>query len=83
MNGVSKFQFRLGSSHSQCLHATGNMAVVTSVEEGDVQRHWGELQQPLPKTILLHIDMAEPKAAEYEVPRLHQPSCEHFPPKDE
>ncbi|XP_015758530.1 PREDICTED: STAGA complex 65 subunit gamma-like [Acropora digitifera] len=59
------------------------MAASTSVAEGDVQRHWGELQQLLPKTIPLHIDMAEPKAAEYEVPRLHQPSCEHFPPKDE
>ncbi|XP_044168286.1 STAGA complex 65 subunit gamma-like [Acropora millepora] len=59
------------------------MAATDSVEQGNVQRHWGELQQLLPKTIPLHIDMAEPKAAEYEVPRLHQPSCEHFPPKDE
>ncbi|KAK2572382.1 STAGA complex 65 subunit gamma [Acropora cervicornis] len=63
--------------------STGNMATTDSVEQGNVQRHWGELQQLLPKTIPLHIDMAEPKAAEYEVPRLHQPSCEHFPPKDE
>ena len=45
--------------------------------------HWGEIDPPLPKTPGLHIEITEPKAAEYEVPRLHQPSSEHFPPKDE
>lgn len=45
--------------------------------------HWGEIDLPLPKTPALHIEITEPKPAEYEVPRLHQPSSEHFPPKDE
>lgn len=45
--------------------------------------HWGELDPPLPKTAGLHVEMTEPKAADYEIPRLHQPSSEHFPPKDE
>ncbi|XP_020623812.1 STAGA complex 65 subunit gamma-like [Orbicella faveolata] len=45
--------------------------------------HWGEIDPPLPKTPGLLIEITEPKAAEYEVPRLHQPSSEHFPPKDE
>lgn len=45
--------------------------------------HWGEIDPPLPKAPGLHIEITEPKAAEYEVPRLHQPSSEHFPPKDE
>ncbi|XP_068709458.1 STAGA complex 65 subunit gamma-like [Montipora foliosa] len=60
------------------------MAAATSLEEGNIQsRHWGEIKQPLPKTTSLHVEITEPKAAEYEVPRLHQPSSEHFPPKDE
>ncbi|XP_058959364.2 STAGA complex 65 subunit gamma isoform X1 [Pocillopora verrucosa] len=46
-------------------------------------QHWGELDPPLPKTAGLHVEMTEPKAADYEIPRLHQPSSEHFPPKDE
>lgn len=45
--------------------------------------HWGEIDSPMPKTPGLHIEITEPKPAEYEVPRLHQPSSEHFPPKDE
>lgn len=45
--------------------------------------HWGEIDPPLPKTPGLLIEITEPKPAEYEVPRLHQPSSEHFPPKDE
>ncbi|KAL9983578.1 hypothetical protein ACROYT_G005773 [Oculina patagonica] len=45
--------------------------------------HWGEIDPPIPKTPGLHIEITEPKPAEYEVPRLHQPSSEHFPPKDE
>ena len=45
--------------------------------------HWGELDSPLPKTPGLHVETTEPKAADYEIPRLHQPSSEHFPPKDE
>ena len=45
--------------------------------------HWGEIDPPLPKAPGLHIEITEPKAAEYEVPRLHQPSSEHFPPKNE
>ena len=45
--------------------------------------HWGEIDAPLPKTTGLHVEITEPKPAEYDIPRLHQPSSEHFPPKDE
>lgn len=54
------------------------MAATTNCVE-----HWGELDPSLPKTAGLHVEMTEPKAADYEIPRLHQPSSEHFPPKDE
>lgn len=54
------------------------MAATTNCVE-----HWGELDPPLPKTAGLHVEMTVPKAADYEIPRLHQPSSEHFPPKDE
>lgn len=63
------------------------MAAATTAKSAedleDFKRHWGEIKQSLPKTPALHIEITEPKAAEYEIPRLHQPSSEHFPPKDE
>lgn len=44
---------------------------------------WGEIPEfssnPTPSVE----DVIEPKAVEYEVPRLHQPSSESYPPKDE
>lgn len=49
----------------------------------DFQKRWGEILEPLPKAPALRIEITEPKPADYELPTLHQPSSEHFPPKDE
>lgn len=63
--------------------ATTAVGCSSTAETAQYEEHWGEIHQPLPKTPALHIEITEPKAAEYEVPRLHQPSSEHYPPKDE
>lgn len=59
------------------------ITVSSTTDTTDFEGHWGEIHQSLPKTPALHTEITEPKAAEYEVPRLDQPSSEHFPPKDE
>jgi hypothetical protein len=44
---------------------------------------WGEIQDFSSKTPSSLVDVIEMKAVDYEVPRLHQPSAESYPPKDE
>lgn len=44
---------------------------------------WGEIPELSSSTTTSVVDMIEPKAVEFEVPRLHQPSSESYPPKDE
>lgn len=79
--GVARHGRRvLSISPSQYFSPVTNMAA--NMAAGCVE-HWGEIDLPLLKTPALHIEITEPKPAEYEVPRLHQPSSEHFPPKDE
>ncbi|XP_031570203.1 STAGA complex 65 subunit gamma-like [Actinia tenebrosa] len=44
---------------------------------------WGEVEEISSKTPSSLIDAIEMKAVDYELPRLHQPSSENCPPKDE
>ena len=46
-------------------------------------KYWGEVEESLPKPRSRHLEITEPKTADYEEPKLHQPSAEHYPPKDE
>lgn len=44
---------------------------------------WGEVEEISSKTPSSLVDNIEMKAVDYELPRLHQPSTENYPPKDE
>jgi len=44
---------------------------------------WGEIPDLSIPTASSIPDIIEPKPVEFEVPRLHQPSSESYPPKDE
>ncbi|EDO43099.1 predicted protein [Nematostella vectensis] len=45
--------------------------------------HWGEIDEPSVKALTTPIESSRPKAVDCEIPRLHQPSSDVYPPKDE
>ena len=67
--------------HYNALDMTYIMTVMA--DKTGAVKYWGEVEESLPKPRSRHLEITEPKTADYEEPKLHQPSAEHYPPKDE